>query len=103
VVLMHYNDERDTVLINTAKEIIEILSKYQPDEQLLITWWSQEDVEMTMSDSDVEPSEPYKPELVWGEIITELDDCTSDIVITLVNQTMDELVAEQIKKGNEKW
>lgn len=73
------------MLIITPKELIETLKRYQPDEQLLITWWSAEDVEYLLADEDVETD---KAQEIWDDIVFDLDSATSDHAISLVNDEL---------------
>lgn len=73
------------MLIITPKELIETLKRYQPDEQLLITWWSAEDVEYLLADEDVETD---KAQEIWDDIVFDLDNATSDHAISLVNDEL---------------
>jgi hypothetical protein len=82
--------------VQTPKQIIEILSKYQPDELLMVTWWSQEDVEMLVADEDVETE---KAKEVWNDIVYDLDHRTSDHVISHVNDEMDSMVYEKLEQN----
>ena len=83
------------MLIITPKELIETLSRYLPDEQLLVTWWSTEDVEMLIDDADVETD---KAKEIWSDIIYELDNKTSDHVISYVNDELDTMVYGKIEE-----
>ena len=82
------------MLIITPKELIETLKRYQPDEPLMITWWSAEDVEMLVADDDVETE---KAKEVWADIVYDLDHRVSDHVISHVNDEMDSMVYENLE------
>ena len=87
------------MLIITPKELIETLKRYQPDEQLLITWWSQEDVEYLIDDADVETDTATD---IWDDIVFDLDNATSDHAISLVNDELSALVykkLDEVKKN----
>ena len=84
------------MLVITPAQLIETLKMYQPDEQLLVTWWSTEDVEYLIDDADVGTDKAKK---IWEEIIDDLDNATSDHAISLVN---DELSGMVYKKLDEK-
>jgi hypothetical protein len=80
--------------ITTPKQLIETLSnEYHSDEPLMITWWSVEDVEMSIADEDMGTD---KAKEVWGEIVYDLDNRTSDHVITYVNEELDSLIEERL-------
>lgn len=81
------------MLIITPKELIETLKRYNPDEQLLITWWSQEDVEYLIDDADVETD---KAKEIWSDIVWDLDSATSDHAISYVNDELDTLVYKKL-------
>ena len=82
------------MLIITPKALIETLSNYSPDEPLLITWWSSEDVEYLLSDYGIENSDAGE---VWANVVDDLDSNTSDHVISHVNDELDALVYKELK------
>jgi hypothetical protein len=82
------------MLIITPKELIKTLQNYKEDEPLLVTWWSTEDVEMLIDDADIETD---KAKEIWSDIIDELDNKTSDHVISYVNDEMDTMVYEKME------
>lgn len=84
------------MLIITPKELIETLKRYNPDEQLLVTWWSAEDVEMLMNDDGIEDAQ--KAEDIWDEVIDTLDKNTSDFAISSVNDELSSLVYEKLEE-----
>ena len=83
------------MLIITPKELIETLKRYQPDEQLLITWWSAEDVEYLLSDEMVETD---KAQEIWDDIVFDLDSATSDQAISLVNDELSSMFYEKMEE-----
>jgi hypothetical protein len=83
------------MLIITPKELIKTLQNYKEDEPLLVTWWSTEDVEMLIDDADIETD---KAKEIWSDIIDELDNKTSDHVISYVNDEMDTMVYEKMEQ-----
>lgn len=83
------------MLVQTPKQIIETLSQYNPDEPLLITWWSVEDVETLLADADVETD---KAKEIWEAIVDDLDNETSDYVISHVNDQLDSMVYTELEK-----
>jgi hypothetical protein len=84
------------MLIITPKELIETLKQYNPDEALLITWWSAEDVEMLMNDDGIDEADKAKE--IWDEVIDTLDKNTSDFAISSVNDELSSLVYEKLEK-----
>ena len=84
------------MLIITPKELIETLKRYNPDEQLLVTWWSTEDVEMLMTDDGIDDAE--KAGDIWDEVIDTLDKNTSDFAISYVNDELSSLVYEKLEE-----
>ena len=82
------------MLIITPKELIKTLEGYKEDEPLLITWWSVEDVEMIVNDADVETD---KAKEIWDDIIDDLDNSTSDYVISHVNAELDAMVFDKLE------
>lgn len=84
------------MLIITPKELIETLKRYKEDEQLLVTWWSVEDVEMLMSDSGVEDMEQAQE--IWDDVIFDVDSQASDHAISSVNDTLATLVYEKLEE-----
>jgi hypothetical protein len=84
------------MLIITPKELIETLKKYNPDEQLLVTWWSQEDVEWLMADQEIEDAEKAKE--IWESVNAELDSNTSDYAISHINDELATLVFAELEK-----
>jgi hypothetical protein len=82
------------MLIITPKELIETFKHYKEDEPLLITWWSAEDVEMLIDDADIEKD---KAREIWDSVIDDLDNNTSDHVISYVNDEMDTLVYKKME------
>lgn len=82
------------MLVITAKELIETLKNYNPDETLLVTWWSTEDVEMLVADEDVETD---KAKEIWSDIVWDLDSATSDHAISYVNDELDTLVYKKLE------
>lgn len=85
------------MLIITPKELIETLKRYQPDEQLLVTWWSTEDVEYLLTD---ESADTDKAQEIWDEVIDTLDKNTSDFAISYVNDELSSLVHEKLEETN---
>lgn len=83
------------MLIITPKELIETLKRYQPDEQLLVTWWSAEDVEYLLADEDVETD---KAQEIWDDIVFDLDSATSDNAISLVNDELSSMFYEKMEE-----
>jgi hypothetical protein len=83
------------MLIITPKELIETLKMYKEDEQLLVTWWSTEDVEMLMADSGAEDVE--KAQEIWDDIVFDVDSQASDYAISSVNDTLATLVYEKLE------
>ena len=83
------------MLIITPKELIKTLQNYKEDAPLLVTWWSTEDVEMLIDDADIETD---KAKEIWSDIIDELDNKTSDHVISYVNDEMDTMVYEKMEE-----
>jgi hypothetical protein len=61
----------------------------------MVTWWSQEDVEMLVADEDVETE---KAQTVWNDIVWDLDNKTSDHVISYVNDELDTMVYKELEK-----
>ena len=84
------------MLIITPKELIETLKKYNPDEQLLVTWWSQEDVEWLMADQEIEDAEKAKE--IWESVNAELDSNTIDYAISHINDELATLVFAELEK-----
>ena len=84
------------MLIITPKELIETLKRYNPDEQLLVTWWSAEDVGYLLSDEDIETD---KAQEIWEAIVDDLDNATSDQAISLVNAELDTRVYEELENS----
>jgi hypothetical protein len=83
------------MLVITAEKLIETLKNYKADELLMVTWWSQEDVEMLVADEDVETE---KAQTVWNDIVWDLDNKTSDHVISYVNDELDTMVYKELEK-----
>lgn len=83
------------MLIITPEKLIETLKHYQPDETLLVTWWSAEDVGYILSDADVETDTTASD--IWEAIVDDLDNSTSDYVISQVNSELDARVYEQLE------
>jgi hypothetical protein len=83
------------MLVITPKELIDTLSRYNPDELLLVTWWSTEDVEMLVADNDIEIERAKK---IWADIVFDLDNKTSDHVISYVNDEMDSMVYKEMEE-----
>lgn len=83
------------MLIITPKALIETLKNYDPDEELLVTWWSVEDVEMLMADEGIEDAEKAKD--IWSEINSSLDRTTSDFAISHVNDQLATLLYEALE------
>ena len=83
------------MLVITPKELIDTLSRYNPDELLLVTWWSTEDVEMLVADNDIEIERAKE---IWGDIVFDLDNKTSDHVISYVNDEMDSMVYKEMEE-----
>jgi hypothetical protein len=83
------------MLVITAEKLIETLKNYKADELIMVTWWSQEDVEMLVADEDVETE---KAQTVWNEIVWDLDNKTSDHVISYVNDELDTMVYKELEK-----
>lgn len=81
------------MLTVTPRQVLELLSKYDPDEHLLITWWAQDDVEQVLPEAELNNAHD-----IWEGIIDTLDNNTSDHVISYVNEEMDDLIAEQLKE-----
>lgn len=84
------------MLVITPKELIETLKRYQPDELLMVTWWSQEDVEMLMADEGIDEADKAKE--VWNDIVWDLDSATSDHAISYVNDELDTLVYKALEE-----
>lgn len=84
------------MLIITPKELIETLKNYKADELLMVTWWSQEDVEMLMADEDIEDAD--KAQEIWGDVVWSLDRRTSDMAISTVNDELATMVYEKLEK-----
>lgn len=82
------------MLVVTVQELIATLSGYDPEELLMVTWWSQEDVEMLVVDEDVETD---KAKDIWEDIVWDLDNRTSDHVISSVNDELDTMVYERLE------
>lgn len=82
------------MLVITAKELIETLKNYNPEETLLVTWWSTEDVEMLVADEEVETD---KAKEIWNDIVWDLDEKTSDHAISYVNDELDTLVYARLE------
>ena len=82
------------MLVVTAQELIATLSGYDPEELLMVTWWSQEDVEMLVLDEDVETD---KAKEIWEDIVWDLDKRTSDHAISSVNDELDTMVYERLE------
>ena len=83
------------MLIITPEKLIETLKHYQPDETLLVTWWSAEDVGYILSDADVETDTTASD--IWEAIVDDLDNSTSDYVISQVNSELDARVYEKLE------
>ena len=84
------------MLIITPKELIETLKRYNPDEQLLVTWWSAEDVEMLMNDDAIDDADKAKE--IWDDIVFDLDNNTSDHAISSVNDELATMVYEKLEE-----
>jgi hypothetical protein len=82
------------MLVITAQQLIETLKNYNPEETLLVTWWSTEDVEMLVADEDVETD---KAKEIWNDIVWDLDNKTSDHVISYVNDELDTMVYAKLE------
>lgn len=82
------------MLIITPKELIETLSHYNPDEPLLVTWWSSEDVDYLLTDYGADDGDAGT---LWAEVVDDLDNNTSDHVISRVNEELDSLVYKVLK------
>lgn len=82
------------MLVVTVQELIATLSGYDPEELLMVTWWSREDVEMLVLDEDVETD---KAKDIWEDIVWELDKRTSDHAISSVNDELDTMVYERLE------
>ena len=82
------------MLVVPVKELLATLSGYNPDELVMVTWWSQEDVEMLVLDEDVETD---KAKEIWEDIVWELDKRTSDHAISSVNDELDTMVYERLE------
>jgi hypothetical protein len=83
------------MLVITAEKLIETLKNYKADELIMVTWWSQEDVEMLVADEDIETE---KAQTVWNDIVWDLDNKTSDHVISYVNDELDTMVYKELEK-----
>lgn len=82
------------MLVITAEKLIETLQNYKADELLMVTWWSQEDVEMLIeNEEDLE-----KGETIWNDIVWDLDNNTSDHVISYVNDELDTMVYKKLEE-----
>lgn len=81
------------MLVVTVKELLATLSGYNPDELVMVTWWSQEDVEMLVLD-EFECADKAKE--IWEDIVWELDKRTSDHAISSVNDELDTMVYERL-------
>lgn len=84
------------MLVITAQELIKTLQKYQPDETLMVTWWSVEDVEMILPEKHVGTD---KGKEIWEEIVDDLDNNTSDHVISYVNDELDIMVNSKTEEA----
>lgn len=82
------------MLVITVQDLIATLSGYKPEELLMVTWWSQEDVEILVADEDVESD---KAEEIWNDIVWDLDKRTSDHAISSVNDELDTMVYERLE------
>ncbi len=82
------------MLVITPAQLIETLKNYKEDELLMVTWWSQEDVEMLVADEDVETD---KASEIWNDIVWDLDSATSDHAISYVNDELDTLVYKALE------
>ena len=83
------------MLIITPAQLIETLKNYKQDELLMVTWWSQEDVEMIVNDENIETD---KASEIWNDIVWELDKRTSDHAISSVNDELDSMVYEKLEE-----
>jgi hypothetical protein len=82
------------MLVITAEKLIETLKNYKADELLMVTWWSQEDVEMLIeNEEDIE-----KAKDIWNDIVWDLDKRTSDQAISSVNDELDTMVYDKLEK-----
>jgi hypothetical protein len=82
------------MLVITAEKLIETLKNYKADELLLVTWWSQEDVEMLIENED----DIEKAETIWNDIVWDLDNNTSDHAISYVNDELDTMVYKKLEE-----
>ena len=84
------------MLVIKVEELIKTLQQYQPDETLMVTWWSAEDVEMLMPDNEIETG---KANEIWENIVDDLDNNTSDHVISYVNDELDTMVYAELENS----
>mgnify|MGYP007091126957 CR=1 FL=1 len=61
---------------------------------LIFTWWSSEDVHYLLSDYGSDDADAGE---VWREVVDDLDNNTSDYVISQVNNELDSLVYKVLK------
>jgi hypothetical protein len=85
------------MLITTPAQIMETLKHYDPNEQLMITWWSAEDVELLIEDE----SQIEQAKEIWDDVVWTLDKHTSDMVISDVNDELYRLVEDRINGETE--
>ena len=83
------------MLVITPAQLIETLKNYKQDELLMVTWWSQEDVEMIVNDENIETDKAGE---IWNDIVWELDKRTSDQAISSVNDELDSMVYEKLEE-----
>ncbi len=82
------------MLVITPAQLIETLKNYKQDELLMVTWWSQEDVETL-----IENEEDFdKAQGIWNDIVWDLDKRTSDHAISSVNDELDTMVYEKLEQ-----
>jgi hypothetical protein len=83
------------MLVITPQELIETLKNYKQDELLMVTWWSQEDVELLIeNEEDID-----KAKDIWNDIVWDLDKRTSDQAISSVNEELDTMVYDELGKN----
>lgn len=82
------------MLVMKVQELIATLGGYDPEELLMATWWSQEDVESLVLDEDVETD---KAKEIWEDIVWDLDKRISDYAISSVNDELDTMVYERLE------
>lgn len=84
------------MLVITAQDLIKTLQTYNPEELLMVTWWSTEDVEMLMTDDGIDDADKAKD--IWDDIVFDLDTRTSDHAISSVNDELSTMVYEKLEE-----